>query len=222
MGAGRSRLLPAARRARRRERLRRLGDGGHAGRQEAHDHEIVSSARASLVLPARASRGAFAQDTTGTIEGAVTDKTAGAVAGARVVARNLDTGFTKETDGRGGRLLPAAVAAGRPVQRHRHARRSSRRWSGKPIQVSVSQTVRVNAQLELRRSPRRSRSPAARSSSTPPATRSGASSPAASWSICRSTAATSRSSGCCRPASRRSPPASPRRAAACARARPTR
>src|SRR6185503_16091889 len=41
--------------------------------------------------------GALAQDTTGAIEGAVTDKTAGAVAGARIVAKNVDTGLAKET-----------------------------------------------------------------------------------------------------------------------------
>ena len=40
---------------------------------------------------------ALAQDTTGAIEGAVTDKISGAVAGAHIVARNLETGFTKET-----------------------------------------------------------------------------------------------------------------------------
>ena len=43
-----------------------------------------------------ATTGALAQDTTGTIEGAVTDRTASPIAGAHVVARNLDTGFTKE------------------------------------------------------------------------------------------------------------------------------
>ena len=40
--------------------------------------------------------GAHAQDVTGAIEGVVTDRTAGAVAGARVTARNADTGFVKE------------------------------------------------------------------------------------------------------------------------------
>ena len=40
----------------------------------------------------------LAQDTTGAIEGEVTDKTAGAVAGAKLVARNLETGFTKEAE----------------------------------------------------------------------------------------------------------------------------
>ena len=74
----------------------------------------------SRVLPASlARRRVRAGSRPGTIEGAVTDKTAGAVAGARVVARNLDTGFTKETDaGADGfyRLLLLPVGA---VQRDR-------------------------------------------------------------------------------------------------------
>ena len=93
--------------------------------------------------------GAFAQDTTGTIEGAVTDKTASAVAGARIVARNVDTGLTKDTTaGADGfyRLLflpvgqySVTVTAPQFATLVREA-----------IQVNVSQTVRVNAQLEVR------------------------------------------------------------------------
>ena len=44
-----------------------------------------------------ATSSSFAQDTTGAIEGDVTDKTASAVVGARIVATNLETGFSKET-----------------------------------------------------------------------------------------------------------------------------
>ena len=92
---------------------------------------------------------ALAQDTTGTIEGAITDKSAAAVAGAQVVARNLGTGFTKETSaGADGfyrlLLLPVgeySVTVNAP-QFATLVRQS--------VQVSVSQTVRVNAQLELR------------------------------------------------------------------------
>jgi hypothetical protein len=40
---------------------------------------------------------AHAQDPAGVIEGGVTDRTAAAVPAARVVAKNLDTGFTRET-----------------------------------------------------------------------------------------------------------------------------
>ena len=39
----------------------------------------------------------FAQETTGSIEGTVTDRTSGAIAAARVVALNVETGFVKET-----------------------------------------------------------------------------------------------------------------------------
>jgi outer membrane receptor protein involved in Fe transport len=93
--------------------------------------------------------GAFAQDTTGTIEGAVTDKTAGAVAGARIVARNVDTGLTKDTMAAADgfyRLLflpvgqySVTVSAPQFATLVREA-----------IQVNVSQTVRVNAQLDVR------------------------------------------------------------------------
>ena len=89
----------------------------HAPQDARHDSDSIC--RVLLAVCLLAAPAAFAQDTTGAIEGAVTDKTASAVAGAHVVARNLDTGFTKETDGRRRRLLPAAAAAGRPVQRHR-------------------------------------------------------------------------------------------------------
>ena len=40
---------------------------------------------------------AFAQDPTGAIEGTVSDRTAAALAGAKVSVRNLDTGLTRET-----------------------------------------------------------------------------------------------------------------------------
>ena len=50
-----------------------------------------------MVLTGLLATAAFAQDPTGAIEGTVTDATAAAVTGARVVARNLDTGFTRES-----------------------------------------------------------------------------------------------------------------------------
>ena len=49
---------------------------------------------ACLVLATVSGR---AQETTGIIEGAVTDRTSSAFVGARVIAINLETGFTKET-----------------------------------------------------------------------------------------------------------------------------
>ncbi|HEX2446386.1 MAG TPA: TonB-dependent receptor [Vicinamibacterales bacterium] len=90
----------------------------------------------------------LAQDTTGTIEGVVTDKTGGVVAGARLVALNVETGFTKEaaagTDGFYRLLLlpigqyTISVSAPQFATLVRES-----------IQVSVSQTVRLNLQLEL-------------------------------------------------------------------------
>ena len=165
---------------------------------------------------------AFAQDPTGTIEGAVADKTGSVIPAARVTATNLETGFTREVaaadDGFYRLLLLPVGGYSVTVEAPQFAKLVEQ-----PIQVNVSQTVRVNAQLELSVAHRnRDRHRTTRSSSTRPPTRSAGSSPGANWSTCRSTAATSRSSACCRPVSRRSPPASRRRAAACVRDRPTR
>jgi Carboxypeptidase regulatory-like domain/TonB dependent receptor len=89
-----------------------------------------------------------AQDTTGTIEGLVTDKTAGAVAGARIAARNLETGFTKETEGAADGFYRLLLL---PVGRYRITVTASQFATlvREPIEVNVSQTVRINLQLEL-------------------------------------------------------------------------
>jgi hypothetical protein len=98
-----------------------------------------------LLVPGRA----LAQDTTGTIEGAVTDKTAGAVAGAHVVARNVDTGFTKETKAAADgfyRLLLLPIGQYRVTVNAPQFATLVR----EPVQVNVSQAVRVNAELDVR------------------------------------------------------------------------
>ena len=91
---------------------------------------------------------AFAQDPTGTIEGAVSDPSTAAVPNARVVARNFDTGFIREaTAGPNGfyrlLLLPSGkyslVIEAPPLTTAVR----------QPIEVSVNQTTRVNVQLEL-------------------------------------------------------------------------
>ena len=91
---------------------------------------------------------ASAQDPTGTIEGAVTDGTASAVAGARIVAANVDTGLTREADAAADgfyRLLWLPVGQYRlTVSAPQFAT-----LVHAPVQVNVSQTVRVNLQLEL-------------------------------------------------------------------------
>jgi hypothetical protein len=92
--------------------------------------------------------GVSAQDAIGAIEGAITDRTAGAIAGAHVEARSADTGFTRETKAAADGfyrllLLPVGqytvtITASSFAPMIREA-----------VQVNVSQTVRLNAQLEL-------------------------------------------------------------------------
>jgi hypothetical protein len=89
-----------------------------------------------------------AQETTGTIEGAVTDQTASALVGARVVAINLETGFTKETvtasDGFYRLLLLPVGQYTITVEAPKFAT-----LIREAIQVNLGQAVRLNAQLEL-------------------------------------------------------------------------
>jgi len=90
-----------------------------------------------------------AQDTTGAIEGAVTDKTASSVAGARIVVRNLQTGFVKQADSAPDGFYRLVLL---PVGEY-SVEVSAPQFTTlmlEPVVVSVSQSVRVNAQLELR------------------------------------------------------------------------
>jgi len=100
------------------------------------------------VLVCSLATAAFAQDPTGTIEGTVADTTAAALAGAKVSVRNLDTGFTRETtsaaDGFYRLLLIPVGRYALTVEAPQFARLVQ-----EPIQVSVSETVRVNAALSL-------------------------------------------------------------------------
>src|SRR5215213_9288464 len=91
---------------------------------------------------------AAAQDPTGTIEGTVTDSSSAAVPDARITARHLDTGLTRQasagTDGFY-RLLLLPVGAYRvTIEASGFASRIE-----EPVQVNVSQTLRVNPQLAL-------------------------------------------------------------------------
>ena len=92
---------------------------------------------------------ALAQDTTGTIEGAITDKTSSAIGGARIVARNLETGFTKETtagaDGFYRLLLLPVGQYTVTINAPQFADAGARADPGER-----EPDVRVNAQLELR------------------------------------------------------------------------
>ncbi len=105
----------------------------------------VVSVIAGLVL---LSGSVHAQETTGAIEGAVTDPTSSALVGARVVAINLDTGFAKETvtigDGFYRLLLLPVGQYTVTVEAPKFAT-----LIREAIQVNLGQTVRLNAQLDL-------------------------------------------------------------------------
>jgi hypothetical protein len=110
---------------------------------------MLPSLRGALVFVcALLTTPAFAQDPTGAIEGAITDTSAAAIAGARVTAKHLETGLTKEAaSGADGfyrvPLLPVG-AYSLTVEAPQFARLVQQ-----PVQVNVSQTVRVDIRLEL-------------------------------------------------------------------------
>ena len=89
-----------------------------------------------------------AQDPTGIIEGAVSDPAHAAIANARITVTNLDTGFTQSvitpTTGlfRFGSLPVGGYSLA--VEAEKFAK-----YRQQPIQVNVSQTVRVDVPLEL-------------------------------------------------------------------------
>jgi hypothetical protein len=91
---------------------------------------------------------AHAQDPTGAIEGTVTDKTSSAVAGARLVARHLDTGLTRETETGSDGFFRLALL---PVGAYSVSVRATQFAPvvQQPVQVAVSQTVRIAVRLEL-------------------------------------------------------------------------
>src|SRR6185503_244203 len=88
------------------------------------------------------------QDPTGTIEGLITDNTAAAVADARVTVKNLDTGVTRTVrPGGDGFYRLMALPAGKyslAVEAPKFAR-----FAQQPIEVNVSDAVRVDVHLSL-------------------------------------------------------------------------
>src|SRR4029453_9246248 len=96
----------------------------------------------ALLLCALTASGAFAQDTTGVVEGGASDPSGAVVVGARVTARNLDTGFSKETaaasDGFYRLLLLPVGRYSVTVEAPQFAVKVL-----EPIQVNVSQTVQI-------------------------------------------------------------------------------
>ena len=102
----------------------------------------------ALLLAAPAARQAAAQDPLGGLEGVVSDPSERVVPGARVTARNLETGFLQETAaGPDGfyRLLLLPVGEYTVIVEAPQFATLIR----EPIAVSVSQTVRLNVQLAL-------------------------------------------------------------------------
>jgi hypothetical protein len=91
---------------------------------------------------------ALAQDPTGTIEGLITDASASALTGAKVIAQNLDTGFTKETITVSNGLFRIPLL---PVGRY-SITVNAPQFSPliqQPVTVNVSETVRVELRLTL-------------------------------------------------------------------------
>jgi hypothetical protein len=105
---------------------------------------LVCAALGSVLVRASA----FAQDPTGTIEGAVADKTGSVIPAARVTAKNLATGFTREVAAAddGFYRLPLL-----PVGEYSLSVEAPKfaKLVQQPIQVTVSQTMRVDVQLDL-------------------------------------------------------------------------
>ena len=108
----------------------------------------LKSITLAVLLPFLAVPGALAQDPTGAIEGAVTDKTASRVGGAHVVATHLTTGLTREaTSGPDGFFRLPLLPIGEyslTVDAPQFARLVQ-----EPVQVNVSQAVRLNIEMEL-------------------------------------------------------------------------
>jgi hypothetical protein len=103
---------------------------------------------AGLVVCLLAASRALAQDPTGTIEGAITDRTVGVIAGAHVTAKHLETGFTKGTIASTDGFFRLTLLPIGPYRVTVEAPRFATRVQ-EPIQVNVSQTVRLDAQLDL-------------------------------------------------------------------------
>jgi hypothetical protein len=90
----------------------------------------------------------LAQETTGSIEGTVTDKTASVIATARITARNVQTGFTKTaTAGSDGFYRLLLLPVGEYTITVDATQFATLVRDG--IQVNLSQTLRLNLQMDV-------------------------------------------------------------------------
>lgn len=90
---------------------------------------------------------AFAQDTTATLEGQVTDPSGGVVAGAHVLALNAKTGYTRTQTTTSAGAYHLLVPVGEYTLEVQATNFASYTQMG--IQLNVSQTARVDVALQL-------------------------------------------------------------------------
>src|SRR6185436_3720799 len=89
-----------------------------------------------------------AQDPMGTLEGQVSDKKGGMIAGAAVAVRNLQTGYMQtQTTATSGFFRVPLLPVGRYALSVEAAHFAH--FLQEPIEIAVSQTARVDVQLEL-------------------------------------------------------------------------
>jgi carboxypeptidase family protein len=109
---------------------------------------MSKSAACAVWLCLLAASRAFAQDPTGAIEGAVTDKTSSVIPGARVAAKHLETGFARDAvAGIDGFYRLTSLPVG-PYSVTVEAPQFAKVVQ-QPVHVNVSQTLRVDVQLTL-------------------------------------------------------------------------
>jgi hypothetical protein len=109
----------------------------------------MRSVAAAVLLTVLVASSAHAQDPAGAIEGTITDATAAVLAGAHVVIRNLDTGFTRDTrTGPDGFYRVNAIPVGEYSVTVEVAQFAP--MVQQPVTINVGQTVRVDGRLTAR------------------------------------------------------------------------
>jgi Carboxypeptidase regulatory-like domain/TonB dependent receptor len=110
--------------------------------------KIVTGSLAVLCVCVWAAPEVLAQDPTGAIEGVVSDKTSASVAGAQLTAQHLETGYTREVASADDGFFRLNLL---PVGRYKVTARAPQFATvvQEPIDVTVSQTVRLVVRMEL-------------------------------------------------------------------------